>query len=302
VIHGDKVAVDRILSHPDIAAVSFVGSTPVARYIYETAARHGKRVQALGGAKNHLVVLPDADMTEASEAAVSAGFGSAGERCMAASVLVAVGGCGDQLVDGIRRRVDGLAVGPGDDPESEMGPLITLEHRDRVASYLDIGAQEGASVVIDGREHPNNGEEGGYWLGPSLIDEVSTSMQVYRDEIFGPVLSVVRVDSLDDALELIRTNGYGNGAAIFTSDGGAAQRFETEVEAGMVGINVAIPVPVSYYSFGGWQGSLFGDLHVYGPDGVRFYTRGKAVTSRWSHIGEHHKSLAFPNAAASEAR
>ncbi len=302
VVHGDKVAVDRILSHPGIAAVSFVGSTPVARHIYETAARNGKRVQALGGAKNHLVVLPDADMTEAAEAAVSAGFGSAGERCMAASVLVAVGGCGDQLVEGIRRRVDGLAVGPGDDPESEMGPLITLEHRDRVASYLDIGAEEGANVVIDGRQHPNSGEKGGYWLGPCLIDEVSPSMQVYRDEIFGPVLSVVRVESLDDALELVRTNGYGNGAAIFTSDGGAAQRFETEVEAGMVGINVAIPVPVSYYSFGGWQGSLFGDLHVYGPDGVRFYTRGKAVTSRWSQIGEHHKSLAFPNAAASEAR
>ncbi len=302
VVHGDKVAVDRILSHPEIAAVSFVGSTPVARHIYETAARNAKRVQALGGAKNHLVVLPDADMTEAAEAAVSAGFGSAGERCMAASVLVAVGGCGDQLVEGIRRRVDGLAVGPGDDPESEMGPLITSEHRDRVASYLDIGAEEGANVVIDGREHPNKGEKGGYWLGPCLIDEVSPSMQVYRDEIFGPVLSVVRVESLDEALDLISTNGYGNGAAIFTSDGGAAQRFETEVEAGMVGINVAIPVPVSYYSFGGWQGSLFGDLHVYGPDGVRFYTRGKAVTSRWSQIGDHHKSLAFPNAAASEPR
>jgi malonate-semialdehyde dehydrogenase (acetylating) / methylmalonate-semialdehyde dehydrogenase len=287
VVHGDKVAVDRILSHPDIAAVSFVGSTPVARYIYETAAQNGKRVQALGGAKNHMVVLPDADMTEAAEAAVSAGYGSAGERCMAASVLVAVGGCGDQLVEGIRRRVDGLTVGPGTDPESEMGPLITAEHRDKVASYLEIGQNEGAHIAIDGRQHKNNGEEGGYWLGPCLIDDVSSTMQV---------------DSLDDALELIRTNGYGNGAAIFTGDGGAAQRFETEVEAGMVGINVAIPVPVSYYSFGGWQGSLFGDLHVYGPDGVRFYTRGKAVTSRWSHIGEHHATLAFPNAAASEAK
>jgi malonate-semialdehyde dehydrogenase (acetylating) / methylmalonate-semialdehyde dehydrogenase len=302
VVQGDKVAVDRILSHPDIAAVSFVGSTPVARYIYETAAQNGKRVQALGGAKNHMVVLPDADMTEAADAAVSAGFGSAGERCMAASVLVAVGGCGDQLVEGIRRRVEGLAVGPGTDPESEMGPLITAEHRDRVASYLDIGQKEGASIAIDGREYRSNGDAGGYWLGPSLIDGVSSDMQVYRDEIFGPVLSVVRVDSLDDALELIRTNGYGNGAAIFTGNGGAAQRFETEVEAGMVGINVAIPVPVSYYSFGGWQGSLFGDLHVYGPDGVRFYTRGKAVTSRWSKIGEHHATLAFPNAAASESR
>jgi malonate-semialdehyde dehydrogenase (acetylating)/methylmalonate-semialdehyde dehydrogenase len=302
VVHGDKVAVDRILVHPYVAAVSFVGSTPVARSIYEAAARAGKRVQALGGAKNHMVVLPDADMADAAEAAVSAGFGSAGERCMAASVLVAVGGCGDRLIEGISRRVDGLAVGPGTDPVSEMGPLITAEHRDRVASYLDIGTKEGATVVIDGRRHPHNGEEGGYWLGPSLIDEVSPTMQVYRDEIFGPVLSIVRVETLDDALRLIRENGYGNGAAIFTGDGGAAQRFETEVEAGMVGVNVAIPVPVSYYSFGGWQGSLFGDLHVYGPDGVRFYTKGKAVTSRWSHIGQHHASLAFPNAAASELR
>jgi len=301
VVHGDKVAVDRILTHPDIAAVSFVGSTPVARHVYETAARSGKRVQALGGAKNHLVVLPDADMTEAAEAAVSAGYGSAGERCMAASVLVAVGGCGDELVEGIRRRVDRLAVGPGTDPDSEMGPLITAEHRDRVASYLDIGRDEGANVVIDGRRHATSGEKGGYWLGPCLLDDVSPVMQVYRDEIFGPVLSVVRVGTLDEALDLIRDNGYGNGAAIFTGDGGAAQRFETEVEAGMVGINVAIPVPVSYYSFGGWQGSLFGDLHVYGPDGIRFYTRGKAVTSRWSRIGEHHASLAFPNAAATEA-
>jgi len=301
VVHGDKVAVDRILTHPDIAAVSFVGSTPVARHVYETAARSGKRVQALGGAKNHLVVLPDADMTEAAEAAVSAGYGSAGERCMAASVLVAVGGCGDELVEGIRRRVDRLAVGPGTDPDSEMGPLITAEHRDRVASYLDIGRDEGANVVIDGRRHATSGEMGGYWLGPCLLDDVLPVMQVYRDEIFGPVLSVVRVGTLDEALDLIRDNGYGNGAAIFTGDGGAAQRFETEVEAGMVGINVAIPVPVSYYSFGGWQGSLFGDLHVYGPDGIRFYTRGKAVTSRWSRIGEHHASLAFPNAAATEA-
>ena len=302
VVQGDKVAVDRILTHPDIAAVSFVGSTPVARHVYETAAQSGKRVQALGGAKNHMVVLPDADMVEAAEAAVSAGYGSAGERCMAASVLVAVGGCGDSLVEGIRRRVDRLEVGPGTDPRSEMGPLITAEHRDRVASYLDIGTDEGASVVIDGRQHPNNGEEEGYWLGPSLLDEVSPAMQVYRDEIFGPVLSIVRVESLDEALELIRTNGYGNGAAIFTGDGAAAQRFETEVEAGMVGINVAIPVPVSYYSFGGWQGSLFGDLHVYGPDGVRFYTRGKAVTSRWSGIRAHHATLAFPTTTTSESR
>ncbi len=302
VVQGDAVAVDRILTHPDIAAVSFVGSTPVARHVYQTAAGGGKRVQALGGAKNHMVVLPDADMVQAAEAAVSAGYGSAGERCMAVSVLVAVGGCGDALVEGIRRRVDGLVVGSGTDPDSEMGPLITAQHRDRVASYLDIGESEGANVVIDGRTHPNRGAEGGYWLGPCLIDDVSPAMRVYREEIFGPVLSLVRVDSLDQALDLIADNGYGNGAAIFTADGAAAQRFESEVEAGMVGINIAIPVPVSSYSFGGWQGSLFGDLHVYGPDGVRFYTRGKAVTSRWNRIGEHHASLAFPDSSESVTR
>jgi malonate-semialdehyde dehydrogenase (acetylating)/methylmalonate-semialdehyde dehydrogenase len=302
VVQGDRVAVDRILAHPDIAAVSFVGSTPVARHVYETAASTGKRVQALGGAKNHMVVLPDADMAEAADAAVSAGYGSAGERCMAVSVLVAVGGCGDELVEGVRRRVRGLTVGPGSDPASEMGPLISGEHRERVASYLEIGEKEGARVVIDGRLHPTTGDPGGYWLGPSLIDEVAPEMQVYRDEIFGPVLSIVRVDSLDDALGLIAANGYGNGAAIFTGNGAAAQRFETEVEAGMVGINIAIPVPVSSYSFGGWQGSLFGDLHVYGPDGVRFYTRGKAVTSRWNRIGEHHASLAFPDSSSGESR
>jgi malonate-semialdehyde dehydrogenase (acetylating)/methylmalonate-semialdehyde dehydrogenase len=299
VVQGDKVAVDRILAHPDIAAVSFVGSTPVARHVYETAAGRGKRVQALGGAKNHMVVLPDADMAEAAEAAVSAGYGSAGERCMAVSVLVAVSGCGDALVEGIRRRVDGLVVGAGTDPESEMGPLITAQHREKVASYLDIGESEGARVVIDGRRNPSKGDEGGYWLGPCLIDGVAPTMQVYRDEIFGPVLSLVRVDSLDQALDLIAENGYGNGAAIFTGDGAAAQRFEAEVEAGMVGVNIAIPVPVSSYSFGGWQGSLFGDLHVYGPDGVRFYTRGKVVTSRWNRIGAHHATLAFPNSSDS---
>jgi malonate-semialdehyde dehydrogenase (acetylating)/methylmalonate-semialdehyde dehydrogenase len=300
VVHGDKVAVDRILTHPGIAAVSFVGSTAVARHVYETAAREGKRVQALGGAKNHMVVLPDADMGDAAEAAVSAGFGSAGERCMAASVLVAVGGCGDALVERIQARVARLTVGPGTDAGSEMGPLVTAEHRDRVASYLGIGEAEGAKIAIDGRNHDIHGERGGYWLGPCLIDEVSADMRVYTDEIFGPVLCLIRVDSFDDALALIGRNGYGNGAAIFTGDGGAAQRFETEVAAGMVGINVAIPVPVSYYSFGGWNSSLFGDLHIYGPDGVQFYTRGKAVTSRWQNIGQHHASLAFPNAAASE--
>jgi malonate-semialdehyde dehydrogenase (acetylating)/methylmalonate-semialdehyde dehydrogenase len=300
VVHGDRVAVDAVLAHPGIAAVSFVGSTAVARHVYETAAVAGKRVQALGGAKNHMVVLPDADMTDAAEAAVSAGFGSAGERCMAASVLVAVGGCGDALVERIKARVDRLAVGPGTDEASEMGPLVTAEHRDRVASYLGIGASEGATIAIDGRNHEINGDPSGYWLGPCLIDDVTPDMAVYADEIFGPVLSIVRVDTLDDAIGLIERNGYGNGAAIFTGDGAAAQRFETEVQAGMVGINVAIPVPVSYYSFGGWNSSLFGDLHVYGPDGVQFYTRGKAVTSRWQHIGQHHATLSFPNAAASE--
>ena len=298
VVHGDKVAVDRILAHPDIAAVSFVGSTPVARYVYETSAREGKRVQALGGAKNHMVVLPDADMSDAAEAAVSAGFGSAGERCMAASVLVAVGGCGDALVEKVQARVARLTVGPGTNADSEMGPLVTSEHRDRVASYLGIGEKEGANVAIDGRTHDIHGEPGGFWLGPCLIDNVTSDMQIYNDEIFGPVLSMIRVESLDDALSLINNNPYGNGAAIFTSDGGAAQRFETEVESGMVGINVAIPVPVAAYSFGGWNSSLFGDLHIYGPEGVQFYTRGKAVTSRWHNIGQHHASLAFPNAAS----
>ncbi|MGA2123423.1 MAG: CoA-acylating methylmalonate-semialdehyde dehydrogenase [Acidimicrobiales bacterium] len=294
VVQGDKVAVDRILTHPDIKAVSFVGSTAIARYIYETAAREGKRVQALGGAKNHMIVLPDADLADAAEAAVSAGFGSAGERCMAASVLVAVDGVGDELVERIRARVDRLTVGDGTNANSEMGPLVTREHRDKVASYLGIGQAAGATVAIDGREHDIAGDPNGFWLGPCLIDNVTEDMQVYTDEIFGPVLSMVRVETVDDAIALVDRNGYGNGVAIFTSDGGAAQRFETEVEAGMVGINVAIPVPVAYYSFGGWNNSLFGDLHVYGPDGVKFYTRGKAVTSRWANIGQHHSTLSFP--------
>jgi malonate-semialdehyde dehydrogenase (acetylating)/methylmalonate-semialdehyde dehydrogenase len=301
VVHGDKVAVDRILTHPDIKAVSFVGSTAIARYIYETAAREGKRVQALGGAKNHMIVLPDADLADAAEAAVSAGFGSAGERCMAASVLVAVGGCGDELVERIRARVDRLTVGEGMNAASEMGPLVTSEHRDKVTSYLGIGEQAGASIAIDGREHDIAGDPNGFWLGPCLIDNVTEDMQVYRDEIFGPVLSLVRVDTFDDALGLVDRNAYGNGVAIFTSDGGAAQRFENEVDAGMVGINVAIPVPVAYYSFGGWNNSLFGDLHVYGPDGVKFYTKGKAVTSRWANIGQHHATLSFPANATPDA-
>jgi malonate-semialdehyde dehydrogenase (acetylating)/methylmalonate-semialdehyde dehydrogenase len=245
------------------------------------------------------VVLPDADLSDAADAAITAGFGSAGERCMAASVLVAVGGCGDALVEHLRSRVSRLTVGPGDEADSEMGPLITAVHRDRVSSYLSVGQTEGAQIAIDGRDHMVKGDPDGFWLGPSLIDGVSSDMQVYRDEIFGPVLSMVRVDTLDDALALIEQNQFGNGAAIFTTDGAAAARFESEVEAGMVGINVSIPVPVSYYSFGGWNSSLFGDLHVYGPDAIRFYTRGKVVTSRWQDIGHSHSSLAFPNSHAS---
>jgi len=294
VVNGDAEVAETLLAHPQIAAVSFVGSTAVARHVYETAACHGKRVQALGGAKNHMVVLPDADMSEAADAAVSAGFGSAGERCMAVSVIVAVGGCGDMLIDRIKDRVSRLVVGPGVDEASEMGPLITAEHCARVVSYLEIGASEGAKIAIDGRDHPISGDPGGFWLGPCLLDNVSPGMKVYTDEIFGPVLSVVRMDTLDEALELIARNPYGNGSAIFTSDGGAAQRFETEVKAGMVGINVSIPVPVANYSFGGWDVSLFGDLCVYGPDGVRFYTRGKSVTSRWRVPSRRNLSLAFP--------
>ena len=297
VVHGDATAVDAILGHPGIAAVSFVGSTPVARHVYETAARAGKRVQALGGAKNHMVVMADADMDAAADAAVSAGYGSAGERCMAVSALVAVGGAGDVLVEKIQERVRALHVGPATDPDAELGPLVTAAHRDRVASYLDAGVSEGARLVVDGRGHPTTGAPGGYFLGPSLFDDVTTSMSVYRDEIFGPVLSVLRVDTLDDALELIRANPYGNGAAIFTNDGRAARTFEQEAEAGMIGINVPIPVPVAYYSFGGWNASLFGDLHVYGPDGVRFYTRTKAVTSRWTRDEPTASALAFPTSS-----
>lgn len=297
VVHGDKAAVDAILEHPGIAAVSFVGSTPVARHVYESAARAGKRVQALGGAKNHMVVMADADMDAAADAAVSAGYGSAGERCMAISALVAVGDAGDVLVEKIRERVGRLRVGPASDPDAEMGPLVTAAHRDRVASYLDAGTAEGARLVVDGREHPTSGEEGGYWLGPSLFDGVTTEMSVYRDEIFGPVLSVLRVASLDEALGLIRDNPYGNGAAIFTNDGRAARAFERDAEAGMIGINVPIPVPVAYYSFGGWNASLFGDLHIYGPDGVRFYTRTKAVTSRWGSDDSTVDALAFPTSS-----
>ena len=267
VVHGDKVAVDRILEHPDIAAVSFVGSTPIARYIYETGTRNGKRVQALGGAKNHMVVLPDADIEMAADAAVSAAYGSAGERCMAISALVAVGASADPLVAAIRERLPKIKVGDGSDPASEMGPLVTREHRDKVASYLDSGQQQGASVLVDGREDPAYGSDG-FFLGVSLIDDVTPEMDCYRDEIFGPILTVVRVPTYADALQLINDNPYGNGTAIFTRDGGAARQFQFDATAGMVGINVPIPVPVAYYSFGGWKASLFGDLHMYGPDGI----------------------------------
>jgi len=291
-VNGDKVAVDRLLEHPDVAAVSFVGSTPIARYVYSTGTTHGKRVQALGGAKNHMVVLPDADLDLAADAAVSAAYGSAGERCMAISVVVAVGDIADDLVERIRVRMDKLVIGPGDDPTSEMGPLITREHRDRVAAYIGSGADEGATVVVDGREQVFDGD--GHFLGVSLLDDVTTDMQVYRDEIFGPVLSVVRRDNYHEAVQMIADNPYGNGAAIFTRDGGAARRFQQDAEAGMVGINVPIPVPVGYHSFGGWNDSLFGDTTMYGPEGLRFYTRPKVVTSRWPDPSTSSVDLGFP--------
>jgi len=293
VIHGDKVAVDAILEHPTIKAVSFVGSTPIARYIYETGTKHGKRVQALGGAKNHMVVLPDADIEMAADAAVSAAYGSSGERCMAISVVVAVGASADPLVDAIRTRLPKITVGPGSDASAQMGPLVTREHRDKVASYLDKGREQGATVVADGREHSAYGGDG-FFLGPSLIDNVTPEMDSYRNEIFGPVLEVVRVPTYTDAVQLVNDNPYGNGTAIFTRDGGAARQFQFEVEAGMVGINVPIPVPVAYYSFGGWKSSLFGDIHMYGPEGIQFYTRAKVVTSRWPDPGTSKVDLGFP--------
>ena len=294
VVHGDKVAVDAILEHPDIEAVSFVGSTPIARYIYETGTKAGKRVQALGGAKNHMIVLPDADIDMAADAAVSAGYGSAGERCMAIATVVAVGDVADPLVEAIKARLPKITVGPGSDPSSEMGPLVTKQHRDKVASYLDSGPAQGATLVTDGRDHPLYDESDGFFLGVSLIDHVTPAMDAYRDEIFGPVLTVMRVKTYDEAVRLVNDNPYGNGTAIFTRDGGAARQFQFEVNAGMVGINVPIPVPVAYYSFGGWKNSLFGDLHMYGPEGVQFYTRAKIVTSRWPDPGTSKIDLGFP--------
>jgi malonate-semialdehyde dehydrogenase (acetylating)/methylmalonate-semialdehyde dehydrogenase len=291
VVHGDKVAVDAVLEHPDIAAVSFVGSTPIARYVYETATSKGKRCQALGGAKNHMIVLPDADIDMAADAAVSAAYGSAGERCMAISQVVAVGEVATPLIEAIKERIPKVKVGDGMDPSSEMGPLVTREHRDKVASYVEGAAGEGATVLVDGRE---GAPEEGFFLKPSLLDNVRPGTKAYDDEIFGPVLGVTRVDTYQEAVRLINENPYGNGTAIFTRDGGAARRFQFDVQAGMVGINVPIPVPVAYYSFGGWKASLFGDRHIYGPEGIEFYTRGKVVTSRWPDPATSKVDLGFP--------
>ena len=292
VLQGDKEAVDVLLRHPDVSAVSFVGSTPIARHIYETGTAHGKRVQALGGAKNHALVLPDADVDLAADAVVSAAYGAAGERCMALSVAVAVGDVGDRLVDAVAARLPKLRIGDGTDPDTDMGPLITGEHRDRVAGYVDAGAAAGASVVVDGRDA--DVPRDGFFLGTTLLDRVTPEMTVYTDEIFGPVLSVVRVDTYEQGLALINSNPFANGTAIFTRDGGAARQFQYDVEVGMVGINVPIPVPVAYYSFGGWKDSLFGDTHMYGPEGISFYTRGKVVTSRWPDPATSSVDLGFP--------
>ena len=293
VVNGDKESVDALLEHPDVASISFVGSTPIAKYIYETASKHGKRVQALGGAKNHMLVLPDADLDLVADSAVNAGFGSAGERCMAISVVVAVEPVADALIEKIRSRMSGLKVGDGT-RNCDMGPLITDVHRDKVASYLEIAEQDGAEIVVDGRGIEVDGDPNGFWLGPTLIDKVPTSSKVYTEEIFGPVLSVVRVKSYDEGLALINGSQYGNGTAIFTNDGGAARRFQNEVTVGMVGINVPIPVPVGYYSFGGWKNSLFGDAKAYGTQAIPFFTREKAITSRWLDPSHGGINLGFP--------
>jgi malonate-semialdehyde dehydrogenase (acetylating)/methylmalonate-semialdehyde dehydrogenase len=292
VVHGDKVAVDAILAHPDIAAVSFVGSTPIARYIYETGTAAGKRVQALGGAKNHMIVLPDADMELAADAAINSGYGSAGERCMAISVLVTVGDAAEKLMPRVEEKIKAVKVADGAQEDADMGPLVTAAHRDRVAGYISEGVAAGATLLTDGR--PLAAEQDGFFLGPTLFDNVTPEMSIYTDEIFGPVLSNVRVDSYEDALALLEANPYANGVAIFTNDGGAARKFQNEVPVGMVGINVPIPVPTAYYSFGGWKASLFGDAHIYGPEGVKFYTRGKVVTSRWPDPAARGKNLGFP--------
>ncbi len=293
VVHGDKEAVDALLVHPDVQSISFVGSTPIARYVYETGTSAGKRVQALGGAKNHMLVLPDADLDLVADSAVNAGFGSAGERCMAISVVLAVDAIADELVEKIRARMSGLTTGDGR-RASDLGPLITQAHRDKVAGYIDIAAADGATVVVDGRDVEPDGAAEGFWLGPTLIDRVPTSSRVYKDEIFGPVLSVVRVSGYGEGLGVINASPYGNGTAIFTNDGGAARRFQREVQVGMIGINVPIPVPVAYHSFGGWKDSLFGDAKAYGPHGVDFFTREKAVTSRWLDPSHGGINLGFP--------
>ncbi len=280
VVHGDKVAVDALLNHPLVNAVSFVGSTPIAKYIYETCARNGKRVQALGGAKNHAVVLPDADLEFSADALIGAAYGSAGERCMAISAVVAVAGAADPLISLLKKKAQAIRIGPGDRDGVEMGPLITAEHRDKVSGFVEKGISEKAKVVLDGRK---TGMQEGFFLGPTLFDNVTRDMEVYKNEIFGPVLVVLRVKTLDEAIEIVNANPYGNGTAIFTESGGAARRFQNEVQVGMVGINVPIPVPVAFYSFGGWKNSLFGDLHVHGMEGVKFYTRTKVVTTRWPH-------------------
>jgi malonate-semialdehyde dehydrogenase (acetylating) / methylmalonate-semialdehyde dehydrogenase len=294
VVHGDKVAVDALLDHPDVAAVSFVGSTPVARAIWERGTAAGKRIQALGGAKNHMIVLPDADMDLAADAAVSAGFGSAGERCMAISVVVAVGDAADRLIPKVQERMADLVVGPGDMDGAEMGPLVTSAHRDRVKGYVDAGEQEGATLVEDGRGLVVEGNEDGFFFGPTLFDQVTPDMSIYTDEIFGPVLSVVRLDHYSDAIDLINRNPYGNGTAVFTNDGGAARKFQNEIQVGMVGINVPIPVPLAFYSFGGWKDSIFGQSAIYGPEGIRFYTRPKTVITRWPDPSDRGVDLGFP--------
>jgi malonate-semialdehyde dehydrogenase (acetylating)/methylmalonate-semialdehyde dehydrogenase len=294
VIHGDKEAVDAILTHPDIAAVSFVGSTLIARYIYENGTRNGKRVQALGGAKNHMIVLPDADIDLAADSAVSAGYGSAGERCMAISAVLTIGEAGDRLIEGIQTRIEKLKVGPGDEPGVEMGPLVTKAHLDRVRGYVDAGVSEGADLVADGRDLVVAGHEDGFFLGPTLFDQVTPDMSIYTDEIFGPVLSTVRMEHFEDAIRLINDNPYGNGTAIFTNDGGAARKFQQEIQVGMVGINVPIPVPLSFYSFGGWKDSIFGSHAIYGPEGVHFYTRQKVIISRWADPLHRGVDLGFP--------
>ncbi len=293
VVHGDKEAVDRLLEHPDVKSVSFVGSTPIAKYVYENGTRNGKRVQALGGAKNHMVVLPDADLDLAADAAVNAGFGSAGERCMAISAVVAVDPIGDELIVKIRERMAKVTTGDGT-RDADMGPLVTGPHRDKVVGYVSAGTDEGAELVVDGRGTDVDGEADGFWLGPTLFDKVTPEMSIYTDEIFGPVLSVVRVPSYDAALTLVNANPYGNGTAIFTNDGGAARRYQNEVEVGMIGINVPIPVPMAYYSFGGWKNSLFGDSHAHGTEGVHFFTRAKVVTSRWLDPSHGGLNLGFP--------